>query len=87
MYLTFAVLSSGATVSAFCVDQPLARVPNAECHLHRSADLSGGKRASYRLFCHPLPLFSQIEQGTLVSLLDDYVREAGEFAALWPTSR
>jgi DNA-binding transcriptional LysR family regulator len=35
----------------------------------------------------PFAAKSQIESGTLVSLLDKYILETGEFAALWPTSR
>lgn len=35
----------------------------------------------------PFAVQSQIESGALVSLLDDHIRETGEFAALWPTSR
>jgi DNA-binding transcriptional LysR family regulator len=35
----------------------------------------------------PFAVAAQIEQGTLVALLDGYVRETGELAALWPTSR
>ncbi|QPB22271.1 hypothetical protein ISN39_21720 (plasmid) [Rhizobium sp. 007] len=35
----------------------------------------------------PFAVTSQIEQGTLIPLMGDYVREPGEFAALWPTSR
>lgn len=35
----------------------------------------------------PFAVTAQIESGALVSLLDDHIRETGEFAALWPTSR
>lgn len=38
-------------------------------------------------FLPSFAVFSQIEQGTLVPLLDDYLQETGEFSALWPTSR
>jgi DNA-binding transcriptional LysR family regulator len=38
-------------------------------------------------FLPPFAVSAQIEQGTLVALLDDYISETGEFAALWPTSR
>jgi DNA-binding transcriptional LysR family regulator len=38
-------------------------------------------------FLPPFAVASQIERGTLLPLLKDYVLETGEFAALWPTSR
>jgi DNA-binding transcriptional LysR family regulator len=38
-------------------------------------------------FLPPFAVSSQIEQGTLVPLMAEFVRETGEFAALWPTSR
>lgn len=38
-------------------------------------------------FLPPFAVSSQIEGGTLVPLMEDYTRETGEFAALWPTSR
>jgi DNA-binding transcriptional LysR family regulator len=38
-------------------------------------------------FLPPFAVSSQIDQGVLVPIMDDYVRETGEFAALWPTSR
>jgi DNA-binding transcriptional LysR family regulator len=38
-------------------------------------------------FLPPFAVSSQIQEGTLVPLMDDYVRQTGEFAALWPTSR
>lgn len=38
-------------------------------------------------FLPPFAVSSQIKQGTLVPLLEAYIRETGEFAALWPTSR
>lgn len=38
-------------------------------------------------FLPPFAVSSQIEKAKLVPLLDEYVRETGEFAALWPTSR
>ncbi|MDB5534127.1 MAG: LysR family transcriptional regulator [Hyphomicrobiales bacterium] len=38
-------------------------------------------------FLPPFAVSSQIEQGTLVPLLQEHIRETGEFAALWPTSR
>jgi len=38
-------------------------------------------------FLPPFAVTSQLASGALVSLLDEYIRETGEFAALWPTSR
>jgi len=38
-------------------------------------------------FLPPFAVTSQLASGALVSLLDQYVQETGEFAALWPTSR
>ncbi|MBO1907771.1 LysR family transcriptional regulator [Microvirga sp. 3-52] len=35
----------------------------------------------------PFAVASQIERGTLVPLLEEYIRQTGELAALWPTSR
>ncbi len=35
----------------------------------------------------PFAVSAQIERGALVPVLDEYIRETGEFAALWPTSR
>ena len=34
----------------------------------------------------PFAVARQIEEGELVPLLDEYIRETGEMAALWPTS-
>ena len=38
-------------------------------------------------FLPPFAVFSQIERGALVPLLQQYIRQTGEFAALWPASR
>lgn len=38
-------------------------------------------------FLPPFTVDKQIAKGSLVSLMDDYIRETGEFSALWPTSR
>ncbi|MQB35015.1 LysR substrate-binding domain-containing protein [Rhizobium rhizogenes] len=38
-------------------------------------------------FLPPFAVSAQIDGGTLVALMEDYIRETGEFAALWPTSR
>jgi DNA-binding transcriptional LysR family regulator len=38
-------------------------------------------------FLPPFAVSGQIQEGALVPLMDDYVRQTGEFAALWPTSR
>ncbi|MBD8555092.1 LysR family transcriptional regulator [Rhizobium sp. CFBP 8762] len=38
-------------------------------------------------FLPPFAVYNQIADGCLVPLMDDYIRETGEFAALWPTSR
>jgi DNA-binding transcriptional LysR family regulator len=38
-------------------------------------------------FLPPFAVSSQIEHGVLIPLLDEYIPETGEFAALWPTSR
>ena len=38
-------------------------------------------------FLPPFAVFSQIETGRLVPILEPHIRETGEFAALWPTSR
>jgi DNA-binding transcriptional LysR family regulator len=38
-------------------------------------------------FLPPFAVSTQIEQGNLVPLLEEYIRETGEFAALWPTNR
>lgn len=35
----------------------------------------------------PFAVARQIEEGSLVPLLDQFIRETGEMAALWPTSR
>jgi DNA-binding transcriptional LysR family regulator len=35
----------------------------------------------------PFAVSAQLDRGTLVPLLDGHMRETGEFAALWPTSR
>ncbi|MPT48548.1 MAG: LysR family transcriptional regulator [Sphingobium sp.] len=43
---------------------------------------------SFGVTCLPhFAVASQIEQGKLVSLLDDFAAEAGVFRVLWPTSR
>jgi len=38
-------------------------------------------------FLPPFAVSQQIEEGMLVPLMEEYTRETGEFAALWPTSR
>ena len=53
---------------------------------HRPCHPSGGAWLRHRL-PPPIAVSQEIGRGTLVPLLEAYVRPTGGFAALWPTSR
>jgi DNA-binding transcriptional LysR family regulator len=89
-----ACLRQRSPASGKLVDWPLAVANNVHLVLPETMSATTieplihlAERGFGIAFLPPFAVSAQIDGGTLVALMEDYIRETGEFAALWPTSR